>query len=145
MSVWDAESDVRHHAPSSTPLSYNVTMLSSANTINQASQLNPHKKHPTDVFWDAAVWSLVETWMLSKRSFLDYFLMIYCSMYNDIDDQSEERHHHYIGPLNMKGCIYHLTKWLIHPFISKGTIYIYIYLWLGLGKITCKWAFSCNF
>ena len=24
----------------------------------------------------------------------------------------------------MNGCIYHFVKWQIHPFISKGTIYI---------------------
>ena len=25
--------------------------------------------------------------------------------------------------MDMKGCIYHFTKWQIHPFISKGTVY----------------------
>ena len=29
----------------------------------------------------------------------------------------------YIVSLDMKGCICHFTKWQIHPFISKGTIY----------------------
>ena len=29
----------------------------------------------------------------------------------------------HVVPLDMKGCICHLTKWQIHPFISKGTIY----------------------
>ena len=29
----------------------------------------------------------------------------------------------YIVPLDMKGCIFHLAKWKIHHFISKGTIY----------------------
>ena len=26
--------------------------------------------------------------------------------------------------LDMKGCIFHLTKWQIHPFISKETKYV---------------------
>ena len=26
-------------------------------------------------------------------------------------------------PLDMKGCIFHFTKWQIHPFISKRTMY----------------------
>ena len=29
----------------------------------------------------------------------------------------------FIVPLEMKGCICHFTKWQIHPFISKVTIY----------------------
>ena len=30
----------------------------------------------------------------------------------------------YFVPLDMKGCICHLTKWQIHSFISKGTTYL---------------------
>ena len=29
----------------------------------------------------------------------------------------------YFVPLDMKGCICNFTKWQIHPFLSKGTIY----------------------
>ena len=29
----------------------------------------------------------------------------------------------YLVPLDMKGCICHLVKWQIHPFMSKVTIY----------------------
>ena len=28
----------------------------------------------------------------------------------------------HVVPLDMKGCICHFAKWLIHPFISKGTM-----------------------
>ena len=30
----------------------------------------------------------------------------------------------YIVPFDMEGCIFHLVKWQIHPFISKVTNYI---------------------
>ena len=28
--------------------------------------------------------------------------------------------------MGMKGCVWHFTKWQIHPFISKGTVTIYL-------------------
>ena len=39
-----------------------------------------------------------------------YFVSFFCLFEN-------------IVPLDMKRCICHFTKWQIHPFISKGTIF----------------------
>ena len=47
-------------------------------------------------------------------------------------------------PLDMKGCICHLAKWQIHPFISKGTIYYadFIFLlppWVWYKPYSLRW------
>ena len=60
----------------------------------------------------------------------NYFYVWYCS-HNWHCNQSQTTDAHadkpllhiyiYIAPLDMKRCICHFAKWLIHPFISKGT------------------------
>ena len=43
-------------------------------------------------------------------------MMLFALVVTGVDSQARQ-----IVPLDMKGCIFHLPKWQIHPFISKGT------------------------
>ena len=45
-------------------------------------------------------------------------------------------------PLDMKGCICHLTKWQIHPFISKGTNYLLSQRLASTCYVT-HWKYHC--
>ena len=50
---------------------------------------------------------------LSEEVYLFIYLFI-CFSYVDV----------HVVPLDMKGYICHFRKWQIHPFISKGTMYV---------------------
>ena len=56
-----------------------------------------------------------EWFYLGYKIILGWYVLITLPLSNDYKD--------YFVPLYMKGCICHYTKWQIHPFISKGTIY----------------------